>query len=80
MNKHSLGEKALKEYADKEHVEVCKRLIGNIIEQILVNAEADDISEYECHEIVVSGLIKLFRDEAEFHGYHNLSYELKSIE
>lgn len=75
-----LGSQALNYYVDKERVDVCQALIGDIIDQILINTEKNDIPEQESHELVIAGIIKMIRQEAERNGYHSLSYELKDIE
>jgi len=80
IQRADLGSQALNYYVDKERIDICQALISDIIDQILINTEKDDIPEQESHELVIAGIIKMFREEVERSGYHSLSYELKSIE
>lgn len=77
---NNLGDKALAEYIDSNNLDNFRSAMSLIINEMLEKTEADYIDETESHEIVIAGLIRLFRQEAESHGYFNLSYDLKTIE
>ena len=66
-------------FADKEHVEVCSKLLENITNQILTNTEIEGIDEVTSHAHAQAALIEMFANVAESQGYTMLRNDLNEM-
>ena len=73
------GDLALHVHADKEHVEVIKELLGEIIGQIDKSCLNFGSSDIDVDNFVEAGLICLLKEVADAEGYHKLYNDLRKL-
>jgi hypothetical protein len=80
---NEVGYKSLNLYANKEHVEVSKELLLQIIKQILKNCKKDCLDEFDVdctvNDHAVAGLLLLFMEVASDAGYIKLVHDLQYL-
>jgi|11BtaG_2_1085332.scaffolds.fasta_scaffold47355_2 hypothetical protein len=77
--KNEVGYKALNLYANKEHVEVVKALLIDILKQLDKNCEEDGLDKVDVCDHSVAGLIQIFMDVAQDSGHHKLLHNLQYL-
>ncbi len=75
-NKNEIGARALNMYADKEYVDVSKKLLNEVVKQIDENCINDGLDEHDAADYAVAGLIQLLMDVAVDNGSPQLMYDL----
>lgn len=76
---NEVGCKALGLYAGVEHVDVAKKLLTEIVIQIIEDGSKDGLDQEDVHEHAVAGLMLLFMDVAEGTGYLRLEKDIQDL-
>ena len=73
------GERALGMYANHEHVVVVKKLLTEIVNQIIEDGTKDGLDEIDVHDHAVAGLMLLLMDVADGSGYLRLTKDIQDL-